>query len=218
MRMNTFMKRTLMLSLVITGCLVCFSQNHVDPSNDLMLSVSASSPENTFTDGTNEMEEPQPSANQNESYSASIYSYEDPDANKRVSDSELMKNYVIDRANKIKKRSIIGGSILGGIGIATFLGFYLASASNESLADYSVRENALIGGCIGGAFLIGGGIWIGCAHHKANKMIDSVRYLSLIEHELFTTSNNRMTASIDFVNSNGFNKTNGVSFSLKYSF
>lgn len=141
-------------------------------------------------------------------------SYDD----QHVSDAQLMKQYIIANASKIKKRSIIGGSILSGIGAVTILAVYLASSSNDTLSDDSINENTLIGACIGVPMIIGGGVWIGVAHYKANKMINEVKYLSIIKHDILSKGENKLSASLDIVNNHGLINTRGIGLSLCYSF
>lgn len=135
-----------------------------------------------------------------------------------VSDTKLMKEYIIKDANRIKKQGVIGGSILGGLGVATILTVFIVSSNNDNLADYSIQENTLIGTGIGVPLIIGGFVWMGVARRKANKMINEVKYISMLEHDVFSKGNNSLSASLDFVNSDSYVKAKGIGVSLRYNF
>lgn len=148
----------------------------------------------------------------------SAYSYVGSNDQNRVSDAALMKAYTLERAKKIKKRSIIGGSCLAGLGLAAFVGISIWTRSDDNWSDDSIAEHTMIGGVIGGALVVGGGVWILAGHHQAKQMIQSVDYVSLMECDLFSKGRNALSASVDFVKSNGFCKSNGLGLSLKYTF
>lgn len=138
--------------------------------------------------------------------------------NQHVSDTQLMKEFIIKDANRIKKQSVIGGSILGGLGVATILTVFIVSSCDHTLEDYSIRENTLIGAGIGVPLIIGGVVWMGVAHRKANKMINEVKYITILEHDIFSKGNNSLSASLDFVNSDSYVKTKGIGVSFRYNF
>lgn len=135
-------------------------------------------------------------------------SYQTYNSTNRVSDGLLMKKYIIDDANRIKKTGRIGGGCLILAGIAGFGILYYLDSEYDGL-----RHGALIGG---GA-VIGGLAWIIIANARGNKMINEARYLSLYEHNIFKTKNGLLNASIDFVNQNGLYKSNGIGLSIKYT-
>lgn len=136
----------------------------------------------------------------------------------RVSDAGLMKAYIIERANKMKKTSIIGGSCLMGLGVAAFVGIAIWTRTTDGWSDEGISENTLIGAAIGAPLVIGGAVWMLAAHHRANKLIQSVNYMSLLEQEVFSSRHNALTASVDYIQSRGYCRSNGVGLSLKYTF
>lgn len=136
-------------------------------------------------------------------------SYQTYNSTNRVSDGLLMKKYIIDDANRIKKTGRIGGGCLILAGIAVF-SIPLAIGPGDG-------DGIIHGALIGGGAVIGGLAWIIIANARGNKMINEARYLSLYEHNIFKTKNGLLNASIDFVNQNGLYKSNGIGLSIKYT-
>ncbi len=214
--MREILKLMLAIGTVVIGWHESYSQCEMSSAADSLMTMQ----EHVDVTAPSDMLEPETVSAEFPQYPEGYFSsdYQSSNQGGRMSDAHLLKEYELQRAKKMKKTSLIGGSILGGLGVATFITIFAASAADDTLDDESITENALIGAAIGGALVIGGGLWIGCAHYKANKLIQSVKYVSLVEQDLFSTGRNSMTASLDLINSKGLVKDNGFGLSLRYSF
>lgn len=202
--------------IAFTTVLICSltSYPQVAPSAD---EASSSNTEQTLKDGElSEMVTTNPVLslyNPSVTSSNDDYSNYEYHTNMRITDGMLMKNDILASARRIKKTSIIGSSVIGGLGLATLIGFII-HAQDDNWCDESRRELYGIGSGIFGGTLLIGAVWIGCAHYKANKMMESVRYLSFMEQNL----GGSLTASIDYVKMSGIYQSNGLGVSLKYTF
>lgn len=205
--MREILRMMLAICLLVIGRYECCSQNEVSSDVDSLLTerdlLDVTAQSDMLESGISDMEFAQYQGDY--SFSNSPTSSQ----NGRISDALLLKEYELQRAKKMKKTGIIGGSSLVVAGIATFI---ICVTVTEDEATFYV------GTVIGGSLFIGGGLWMGCACYKANKLIQSMNYVSLVEHDLFSTGKSSMSASLDLINSKGLVKENAFGFSLKYSF
>lgn len=212
--MTNLIKRIFSLFGIACVSLVCYSQEPTDVNIQLAtLEESYSEKPDKFGD-TISMEE------LSSSYSYNSYSVPQYDNNSssyshnHLSDSQLMKYYVIEDAKKIKKRGRIGGLIVGLAGVATFAGILIYDKAIRA-DDPTARA---VGVCIMGGCIAGGLTWWAVANYKGNKMINSVRNIALLEHDIVSIGSNKLSTSLDYVNSRGYVKTDGVGISLHYTF
>lgn len=204
------MKRFVMLSLVMIGFHACFSQSLVSSSSETPLVEMETTEESSVMESSLAMTD--------FVHSYSPYSvpqndyYYSNSSGQRMSDGLLMKNYITEKAIKIRKTGIIGGGILGGCGLLTTI---IAC----SFIPQTVNFGYILIPLVPGLALLGGGItWTCVAYHRAKQMLESVKYISMFEHEVFSNEHNGLTARFDYVKSQVSGSSNGLGISLTYYF